>query len=402
MTQQIDTNRNESLKDFQIVSAKEQALKAQQELEDLPRASISLSSEKNKNRPLSELSTIKYSSLTSRTNCSEFVVIDTETTGLNAARDKIIELCAVRFRDGKPVEVYETLINPQKPIPPEASAVNHITQDDIAHAPTIKEVLASFDQFVGNSDIVGHNLEFDLKFIHHAGSKLIDTKRRYFCTLKISQKILKRPKTKWNSELECYETDYDGDWDVYDHKLGTLCEYFGIFSPAQHRAAGDAIVTGKLFIKLLKEKQSHSDSVNNPQAQKFISQKDISLKTSQQAKEKPLILPSAISSEEIKEETNRCSTDKTSLSSKDNEKKKTAKSSKKKVSKASTPLDFQNRKKFYIVLSIVWGILFFVSIITAMVPIIILSAIFLTIYIRCLWRGRKRAVEAFLQNQNKN
>ena len=175
-------------------------------------------------------------------------MFDTETTGLSAAKDKILEIGAIRFENGIPVAAFETLVNPGKPIPEEASSINHITDDMVANAPAIWQVLPAFDAFVGKSAVVAHNLKFDLKFIHRSGSKLIDSNRKYYCTYEQSKRLLKGP-TYRNGEMP------DKDYDVYDHKLGTLCEFYHIFQPDQLRAVADAFATGKLFLKLVEEKQ---------------------------------------------------------------------------------------------------------------------------------------------------
>lgn len=197
----------------------------------------------------------KHSTLTARTKLDEFVVIDTETTGLHKGKDKILELGAVRFVGGKPVEIFETLVNPGRPIPKEVTAINHITDDMVTGCPTIREVLPAFDRFVGASNVVGHNLDFDLGFILKAGSRMAHTKRRYYCTLEQSKKILKTPKRKWDSDINAYVKDIDGDWDVEDCKLNTLCEYYGIVAPDAHRASADAYVTGQLLLCLLDSKK---------------------------------------------------------------------------------------------------------------------------------------------------
>ena len=197
----------------------------------------------------------KHSTLTARTKLDEFVVIDTETTGLHKGKDKILELGAVRFVGGKPVEIFETLVNPGRPIPKEVTAINHITDDMVSGCPTIREVLPAFDRFVGASNVVGHNLDFDLGFILKAGSRMAHTKRRYYCTLEQSQKILKTPKRKWDSEINAYIKDIDGDWDVEDCKLNTLCEYYGIVAPDAHRASADAYATGQLLLCLADSKK---------------------------------------------------------------------------------------------------------------------------------------------------
>ena len=197
----------------------------------------------------------KHSTLTARTKLDEFVVIDTETTGLHKGKDKILELGAVRFVGGKPVEIFETLVNPGRPIPKEVTAINHITDDMVSGCPTIREVLPAFDRFVGASNVVGHNLDFDLGFILKAGSRMAHTKRRYYCTLEQSKKILKTPKRKWDSDINAYVKDIDGDWDVEDCKLNTLCEYYGIVAPDAHRASADAYATGQLLLCLADSKK---------------------------------------------------------------------------------------------------------------------------------------------------
>ena len=227
---------------------------AREELSSLPRYSIELSGERrNRNTGYEEPT---FSNITPKGKYNEFVVFDTETTGLAPSRERIIELAAIRFVNGVPTEVFETFINPEKPIPPEASAVNHITDEMVADAPTISQVLPAFEAFVGKSPLVAHNLAFDLKFIYYSGSNIFETPRKYFDTLKIAQKMLKRPNSKQDREFETWETDYDSDYDVDNHKLETLAEYYNITFPDQHRASADAIVTGKLFLHLISDKQS--------------------------------------------------------------------------------------------------------------------------------------------------
>lgn len=217
-------------------------LTAQNELEALPRYTIEISNEPRKRRRGYE--EVPYSNITPKGKYPEFVVFDTETTGLSASKDRIVELSAIRFVDGIPTEIFETFINPECEISPEVSAINHITNDMVADAPTISEVLPSFEAFVGKSPLVAHNLEFDIKFLFYSGSTITDTPRKYYDTLAQSQNILKRI------------TAFESDWDVINYKLGTVAEYFDIAFPCQHRASGDAMVAGKVFLKLIEKKQS--------------------------------------------------------------------------------------------------------------------------------------------------
>lgn len=228
-------------------------LTAQNELEALPRYTIELSNEARKRRTGYE--EVSCSNITPKGKYPEFVVFDTETTGLSGSKDRIVELSAIRFVDGVPTEIFETFINPEREISPEASAINHITNDMVSDAPTIAEVLPSFEAFVGKSPLVAHNLEFDIKFLFYSGSTITDTPRKYYDTLAQSQKILRKMKNKYNKEYGIWEQDYDSDWDVIDYKLGSIAEHFDITFPCQHRASGDAMVTGKVFLKLIEKKQ---------------------------------------------------------------------------------------------------------------------------------------------------
>ena len=229
---------------------------AQEELEKLPRFEIELSEEKINRKTGYEAP--NFSNVTLKGKYDEFVVFDVETTGLEPYRDRIIELAAVRFVDGIPTEVFETFINPERKILEQASKINHITDEMVTDAPTISQVLPSFEKFVADSPLVAHNLEFDLKFIYFSGSNVLETPRKYFDTLSIAQKMLKRPKNKrkYDKEYEMWETVYDYNYDVENHKLETLAKYYKITCPSKHRSAGDAIVTGKLFLHLIEDKKA--------------------------------------------------------------------------------------------------------------------------------------------------
>ena len=228
-------------------------LTAQHELASLPRYAIELSNEPRKRRTGYE--EVAFSNITPKGKYPEFVVFDTETTGLSPSKDRIVELSAIRFVDGVPVEIFETFINPEREISPETTAINHITNDMVADAPTISEVLPSFEAFVGKSPLVAHNLEFDIKFLFYSGSIITDTPRKYYDTLAQSQKMLRKMKYRYNREYDMWEQNYDRDWDVIDYKLGTIAEYFDITFPCQHRASGDAMVAGKVFLELIEKKQ---------------------------------------------------------------------------------------------------------------------------------------------------
>jgi DNA polymerase-3 subunit epsilon/ATP-dependent DNA helicase DinG len=99
----------------------------------------------------------------------ELVAIDLETTGFDPEADKIIEVGAVRIRDGEILDEYGALVNPGIPIPSHITQLTGIRTDDVLNAPIITQILPALRTFVGNAPLVGHNIGFDLGFLnqHH-------------------------------------------------------------------------------------------------------------------------------------------------------------------------------------------------------------------------------------------
>ena len=136
-----------------------------------------------------------------------------------------------------------------------SSAINNITDDMVADAPAFMQIIDSLNAFVGKSNIVGHNLPFDLKFLYRYGYDFTANKRRYYDTCEIAKKTLKKPKLKWDKDFDEYVIDYDCDYDVEDYKLTTLCDYYQIRDNMfAHRALSDALATGELFKCLAKDR----------------------------------------------------------------------------------------------------------------------------------------------------
>lgn len=197
---------------------------------------VSVSEEKAKKVAISFLNNLTYSTLTVRSNLeqlSNYVVIDTETTGLKCVSDEIIEVAAIRFREFEPVEKFVTLLSPSKPIPDQITEINHITDDMVAGKPCFQQIAASLVEFIGDDNIVGHNLPFDLKFIVHYGANVTLGKRKYYDTLEISRKTIRKSEGIDNFQLK------------------TLCFWYGIPYKGAHRAEADALATGLLFQQLI-------------------------------------------------------------------------------------------------------------------------------------------------------
>ncbi|MDE5538986.1 MAG: 3'-5' exoribonuclease, partial [Bacilli bacterium] len=103
---------------------------------------------------------------------SDYVVFDLETTGLEPKTNEIIEIGALKYKNDELVEEFSVLINPECPISDTITNITGIRDDMIKDAPTIKEVLPKFIDFIGDLPLVAHNSSFDLSFIEEKIKKL--------------------------------------------------------------------------------------------------------------------------------------------------------------------------------------------------------------------------------------
>lgn len=94
----------------------------------------------------------------------DVVVLDTETTGFSVNHDELTQIAAARMKDGEIIEWFVTFVNPGRPIPEDVARLTDIHDEDVADAPTPAQALAELVEFVGTSDIVAHNAEFDRNF----------------------------------------------------------------------------------------------------------------------------------------------------------------------------------------------------------------------------------------------
>ena len=198
---------------------------------------------------------VETASIRNAENCKDFVVFDTETTGLYPWSDKIIEVGAVRFRDGIPAERFDMMVNPGIHIPQTITDITHITDDMVADAPTIQDALPAFEEFVGDDTLVGHNIDFDLRFIKASGSRLPDNDRIYIDTAELSRQLVKGPDKVYDEAAGRWVNNYDSQYEVKGHNLGLMLEFYGIEHGALHRADEDALATGRLLMALTGDKE---------------------------------------------------------------------------------------------------------------------------------------------------
>jgi DNA polymerase-3 subunit epsilon len=103
-----------------------------------------------------------------------FTAFDTETTGLDNRRDRIVEIGAVKFNRQGELERYSSLVNPGIPMPAGAGKVNNITDAMLAGQPSIQEALPAFLRFAAETVVLAHNAPFDCGFVNSSLSRLYD------------------------------------------------------------------------------------------------------------------------------------------------------------------------------------------------------------------------------------
>lgn len=165
-------------------------------------------------------------------NLDEFVVFDIETTGLSNATEKITEIGAVKVSEGKIVDEFNQLINPEIPIPKIITELTSITDEMVRDMPTIDVVLPKFLEFVGDCTLIAHNADFDMGFIKKNCIDLgIQPIRTYIDTLAFARAL---------------------DPNLKNHKLDTLTQKYNVNLFNHHRACDDARATGEVFICMVK------------------------------------------------------------------------------------------------------------------------------------------------------
>lgn len=160
---------------------------------------------------------------------TNIVVLDTETTGVSFRKDELTQIAAARLEKGEITDWYVTFVNPGKPIPDDIVHLTHITDEDVADAPTPEEALAGLVKFAGDAKLVAHNARFDRNFTtkHPAGYPLLENE--WIDSLEISRIALPRMKS---------------------HRLIDLVKAFEA-PVSTHRADDDVVATCALYRILL-------------------------------------------------------------------------------------------------------------------------------------------------------
>ncbi|GEK28155.1 PolC-type DNA polymerase III [Furfurilactobacillus siliginis] len=185
----------------------------------------------------------------------EYVVFDVETTGLSAIYDKVIELSAVKMRDGNVLEQFEEFIDPGFHLSETTTNLTSITDAMVAGSKTEEEVFKLFREWYGDAILVGHNVTFDVGFMNtgYVRHGMPEISNPIIDTLTLARFL--------------YPT-------LKGYRLNTLAKKFNVSLEHHHRAIFDAESTGYLAMIFLKDAEKRYDIVYHDQLNEHMSDND--------------------------------------------------------------------------------------------------------------------------------
>lgn len=183
----------------------------------------------------------------------DYVVIDLEMTGLKAKTDKILEVGAVRVRNGVVEDTFSAIIKQPEKLPEEIVNLTGITDEMAEMGEESENVMEEFFAFVGDEILVGQNIIFDYSFLKQwAVNHKFSFERKAVDTLKLARKFLPEEEKK---------------------NLENLCRYFGIERSNAHRALDDAIETAQIFEALKKVYGEENEESFEPKPLQYAAKK---------------------------------------------------------------------------------------------------------------------------------
>jgi DNA polymerase III epsilon subunit family exonuclease len=181
----------------------------------------------------------------------DFVVVDVEATGAKTPPNRLIELGAYRIRGGRIVDKFQSLVNPEIPIPRFVAALTRISNEMVKGAPVFAELAPQWLDFVSDSVLVAHNAPFDTSFLNHEISRVYPGHRMvnpHLCTVRLSRRALPN---------------------LLNHRLETIADHFSIPIASRHRAGSDALATAEIFLRILTELEETHGIKNLAAARNF-------------------------------------------------------------------------------------------------------------------------------------
>jgi DNA polymerase-3 subunit epsilon len=181
---------------------------------------------------------------------TDFCVIDTETTGGSAAHNRVIDVAVFHVRAGKIVDKFQSLINPERPIPQWITGLTGIDDTMVERAPRFVDVADALEEFLGRGIFTAHNAPFDYSFIREEfmrAGRVFERPR--LCTVRLARRLLP---------------------ELPSRSLGMLCEHLLIDIWDRHRAAGDAEATVYVLKDLLRKASREHGVTSWKDLEKFL------------------------------------------------------------------------------------------------------------------------------------
>ena len=174
----------------------------------------------------------------------EYIVFDIETTGLDSKFDEIIEIGAIKVKNGEVINTFNSLIKPQQEINEFITALTGITNEMVADAPNIEEVLPQFLNYICHDILIGHNVNFDINFVYDWSLflGLSPLTNNFIDTMRIGRRLLP---------------------ELGHHRLIDLAKNFKVDIEGNHRALKDVYITNDVYINLRKLVAERYSTVEN-------------------------------------------------------------------------------------------------------------------------------------------
>lgn len=160
-----------------------------------------------------------------------YVLVDIETTGLSPIQNEIIEIGAIKVKENKIVDTFNTLLKIDGYVSPFITSLTGITNEMLEEGVEQEKALKDFVEFAGNEILMGHNVNFDINFIYEKCEKYLDyhLSNDFLDTMRIAKNILPN---------------------VRNYKLGTLADYFDVDYTNAHRGLTDVEITYEVYNKM--------------------------------------------------------------------------------------------------------------------------------------------------------
>jgi len=185
----------------------------------------------------------------------QYCIVDIETTGLDPAKEEIVELACSIVSGSKFIGDFSVLLHPSQPMSPEVIAIHGICNEDVEFALSPGEALARFEYYISDLPLVAHNANFDFTFIQSALGYPLPN--QLFDSIALAQQLLP------------YQQHYS---------VSALCDFFGIVNEQTHRALSDCHATADIVIRLL-QRYTSGQAVDLPKLYKVVEPNTYQIRT---------------------------------------------------------------------------------------------------------------------------